>query len=1423
MSQNSLQTSGPIKASEVDQVLGDTASNQPLVKLSEYYSDAIGPGHFNNPNEETQNFGTHPGSLPLFNPHLSSDVHMRLESAAHSNWATGSIRGPDGVSLNSFIINFGQSAPVGSTGEADAIAFGAKVSVGDRIGLNVGGVNSTQAAAIDAATTSLTHFFTNTDVKVTNVVTTGALDNFEIVDAPAVISANSTFDAATSRASLTSVNLNGQGAPASVVLISRWLGGGAPRFAMQTIQVTSGGSGFSPGDIVNVPMRASKIVRYDASQDVDETEIYSATLNLTLNVQPTFRVLTTDNIGAILTATIQEAGNFFYSGDTQHAGFEATGTGFDTFEPYVATSSPELYPTVPSTNTSASGIVRGEGFTAGQIIDIPLPVSRDITVFDTAASGATPTFTTENPPESFRSYSSVGSTISNISSVVNYNGSLSSILSNVPANTPQSWRVSQLGKNNIDSGDYSEWMQIDLGESKAVAGVVTQGRVNSQFVRTFFVEHSNDGFAFSSVDSGNIFTGNTDGATEVTNMFTVGVVARYIRIYPVTYNDNGTDDMTGQDEGWPSMRAGVVTSNITTGEITYNAALTVYTQPTMEVITVDAAGGILTLDLENAGSFVYIPAASPTNKFGLGTGFDLSNVTYGAGSSEFTVGQLAEPEGVSASISFDSEFFSTNYGAPASIFFRDIGNGSYYDWRLRINVISIPSGGTGSGFAVNDIVDIPLALTETHYSSDDDGNDYTNNNTLTLFTQPTFRVNAVDSNGKILAASIENGGSYYYSGVGNSRWGLPGGSHAAESRNFTGSDTLTIPSTDNTAIAGGISTRQSFIKSVNVIPGGGGSGFAVNDIVDVPLQSSSIKQLEDNDGDFSLLTNLILNVQPTFKVTGVGSDGEITSAQVENSGNFVYSSALPGEFDRLPAAITMTSASIGSYNLGSSFQMATISIPSGGTGSGFSVGEILNVPLVSSKHGWFYESDDETSDTYYYSGNIGMPESPLILNIQPTIKVLTVGTQGEILTAQIEEPGSFRYYSVASSSYNFGKVNVGAGNSPPLNVYAQSDNNIPSTATISETYSFSFSTTKTFGLGGESINDRFNNAIPASWAAAQTLSVASTQTMVHPSNTVAIQFNTEFKAGAGGASIADINQMEGLLGMYSTTPSDDPNLGIVNNHLTFSRPISFGDLYGDSRSFVHTITSNQTDLNLNTYLVEQGWNQNERVLLTIASTAHIHATSTSNYALTVGAFPQGLVIINNGKITGKGGNGGGTNGAGASGQAGSNAGPAIHFTAPSEYIITNNGFICGGGGGGASGSSAMKSGGGGGAGGGNGGYGDAEYSENAGGVGATVPGNAGGDGAEDSDGKAGHGGQAGGSGGTGRDTSDRRLKRNIKWVAKSSEGINIYEFKYLWGFKTYRGVMAQELLDTHPQAIKKGLFGFYKVNYNLIDVKFEVL
>lgn len=68
--------------------------------------------------------------------------------------------------------------------------------------------------------------------------------------------------------------------------------------------------------------------------------------------------------------------------------------------------------------------------------------------------------------------------------------------------------------------------------------------------------------------------------------------------------------------------------------------------------------------------------------------------------------------------------------------------------------------------------------------------------------------------------------------------------------------------------------------------------------------------------------------------------------------------------------------------------------------------------------------------------------------------------------------------------------------------------------------------------------------------------------------------------------------------------------------------------------------------------------------------------------------------------------------------------------------------------------------------------------------------------------------------------SDIRLKRNILLRGQSNSGLNIYEYNYIWSQKKYRGTMAQELLDTHPEAIVK-LFGFYLVDYSKLDVDFE--
>ena len=68
--------------------------------------------------------------------------------------------------------------------------------------------------------------------------------------------------------------------------------------------------------------------------------------------------------------------------------------------------------------------------------------------------------------------------------------------------------------------------------------------------------------------------------------------------------------------------------------------------------------------------------------------------------------------------------------------------------------------------------------------------------------------------------------------------------------------------------------------------------------------------------------------------------------------------------------------------------------------------------------------------------------------------------------------------------------------------------------------------------------------------------------------------------------------------------------------------------------------------------------------------------------------------------------------------------------------------------------------------------------------------------------------------------SDMMLKKNINYISTSPSGINVYEYNYIWSNKTYRGVMAQELLNKFPKAVSK-LFGLYRVDYDMIDVNFE--
>jgi hypothetical protein len=72
-------------------------------------------------------------------------------------------------------------------------------------------------------------------------------------------------------------------------------------------------------------------------------------------------------------------------------------------------------------------------------------------------------------------------------------------------------------------------------------------------------------------------------------------------------------------------------------------------------------------------------------------------------------------------------------------------------------------------------------------------------------------------------------------------------------------------------------------------------------------------------------------------------------------------------------------------------------------------------------------------------------------------------------------------------------------------------------------------------------------------------------------------------------------------------------------------------------------------------------------------------------------------------------------------------------------------------------------------------------------------------------------------------TSDRALKKDIFRVGASPSGIPTYNFKFIEDItqSVYYGVMAQDLQESHPDAVSKGQDGYLMVDYSLIDVDYQ--
>jgi len=69
--------------------------------------------------------------------------------------------------------------------------------------------------------------------------------------------------------------------------------------------------------------------------------------------------------------------------------------------------------------------------------------------------------------------------------------------------------------------------------------------------------------------------------------------------------------------------------------------------------------------------------------------------------------------------------------------------------------------------------------------------------------------------------------------------------------------------------------------------------------------------------------------------------------------------------------------------------------------------------------------------------------------------------------------------------------------------------------------------------------------------------------------------------------------------------------------------------------------------------------------------------------------------------------------------------------------------------------------------------------------------------------------------GLGNMFSDRRLKKNIKKISTRPDGLNVYEFDYIWGGGRQVGLMAQEVQGVYPDAVSES-DGYLMVNYSKV-------
>lgn len=71
--------------------------------------------------------------------------------------------------------------------------------------------------------------------------------------------------------------------------------------------------------------------------------------------------------------------------------------------------------------------------------------------------------------------------------------------------------------------------------------------------------------------------------------------------------------------------------------------------------------------------------------------------------------------------------------------------------------------------------------------------------------------------------------------------------------------------------------------------------------------------------------------------------------------------------------------------------------------------------------------------------------------------------------------------------------------------------------------------------------------------------------------------------------------------------------------------------------------------------------------------------------------------------------------------------------------------------------------------------------------------------------------------------SDARLKKDITYIGTNDLGLKLYKFRYSSGSQFYVGVMAQDIILTHPHAVSVGPDGYYRVDYSALGIQMTAI